>query len=137
MKNYNLETDPKITSGFKTPDNYFDSFSVNIMQQLPTKEVRVISLYERNKKLIYSCVGILTIMISVSLVYKINSHETKLSNIEIENYLTQQNTILEDEIINYLEKEDLVNFEINSSVTDEVLEEELINNDDLEQYITN
>ena len=48
MKNFKLENAPKITSGFKTPELYFENFSKNLMQQLPEKEPKVISLFQKN-----------------------------------------------------------------------------------------
>lgn len=137
MKNNILENEKKITSGFIVPEDYFANFSNNLMQKLPAKEIKTISFYARNKKWIYSAAAILVIALSLPIVFQMEKEEELLSDTEIENYLTQQNVISEDEIINCLEKEDLVNLKINSTVTEEAIEEELINNNELEQYITN
>jgi hypothetical protein len=37
MKAFKLENEPKIKSGFKTPDHYFENFSKNLMHELPEK----------------------------------------------------------------------------------------------------
>ena len=137
MKNNLLENEKKITSGFIVPEDYFANFSADLMQKLPANEIKTISFYTRNKKWIYSAAAILVIALSLPIVFQMEKEEELLSDTEIENYLTQQNAISEDEIINCLEKEDLVNLKINSTVTEEALEEELINNNELEQYITN
>lgn len=137
MKNNLLENEKKITSGFIVPEDYFQNFSNNLMQKLPAKEIKTISFYARNKKWIYSAAAILVIALSLPIVFQMEKEEELLSDTEIENYLTQQNAISEDEIIKCLEKEDLVNLKINSTVTEEAIEEELINNNELEQYITN
>jgi hypothetical protein len=137
MKNNLLENEKKITSGFIVPEDYFANFSADLMQKLPANEIKTISFYARNKKWIYSAAAILVIALSLPIVFQMEKEEELLSDTEIENYLTQQNAISEDEIINCLEKEDLVNLKINSTVTEEALEEELINNNELEQYITN
>lgn len=137
MKKNLLENEKKITSGFILPEDYFQNFSDNLMQKLPANEIKTISFYARNKKWIYSAAAILVIALSLPIVFQMEKEEELLSDTEIENYLTQQNVIFEDEIINYLEKEDLVNLKINSTVTEEAIEEELINNNELEQYITN
>ena len=34
MKTFKLENEPKITTGFKTPDHYFDAFSTKVLQQI-------------------------------------------------------------------------------------------------------
>ena len=137
MKNNLLENEKKITSGFIVPEDYFENFSADLMQKLPAKEIKTISFNARNKKWIYSAAAILVLALSLPIVFQMEKEEELLSDTEIENYLTQQNVISEDEIIYCLEKEDLVNLKINSTVTEEALEEELINNNELEQYITN
>ena len=49
MKTFKLENEPKIESGFKTPDHYFEDFSAKIMQQLPENEPKVISIFQKRK----------------------------------------------------------------------------------------
>lgn len=137
MKNYYLETDKKITSGFKVPENFFDSFSENLTQQLPANEVKVISFYARNKKWIYAAAAIVVLSLSLPIVYHMENNEEQLSASEIENYLTQQSSISEDEIVNMLEQEDIAKLKLNSTIPKEAIEEELTNTTDLEKYITN
>jgi hypothetical protein len=45
MKQFDLDNDPKIDSGFRIPENYFEQFEAKIMSQLPEREVKVISLF--------------------------------------------------------------------------------------------
>jgi hypothetical protein len=137
MKDFNLETDKKITSGFKVPENFFDSFSENLTQQLPANRVKVISFHARNKKWIYAAAAIVVLSLSLPIVYHMENNEEQLSASEIENYLTQQSSISEDEIVNLLEQEDIDKLKVNSTIPKEAIEEELTNNTDLEKYITN
>ena len=51
MKTFKLENEPKIESGFKTPDHYFEDFSAKIMQQLPENEPKVISIFQKRKNI--------------------------------------------------------------------------------------
>ena len=137
MKNINLETSKKITPGFQIPEGYFDTFSEKLLKELPLKETKTISFYTRNKKWIYSAAAVLVLMLSLPLVFQIETNEEKLSSVEIENYLTQQNPISEEELINLLEQEDIDQLKINSTITKEAIEEELSVATDLEKYITN
>jgi len=54
MKTFKLDSEPKIDSGFKTPDNYFDNFSANLIQKLQnepiTEKTKVISIFRKRKK---------------------------------------------------------------------------------------
>lgn len=34
MKNFDLENNDKITTGFKTPENYFEQFEAKMMRQI-------------------------------------------------------------------------------------------------------
>jgi hypothetical protein len=107
MKDFKLDIPEKINTGFIIPDNYFDNFSDRVLIQLPIKESKIISFYARNKKWIYSAAAILILSLSLPLVYKMDNSEEQLNAVDIENYLTQQSTISEDELINLLEQEDI------------------------------
>ena len=51
MNNFELNKIPKIESGFKTPDHYFDTFSEKIMQQLPERNQKVTPIFSKTKPL--------------------------------------------------------------------------------------
>lgn len=137
MKEINLETNKKITTGFQIPEGYFDDFSEKILKELPQKETKTISFYARNKMLIYTAAAVLVVTLSLPLAYQLEGNHEQPSAAEIENYLTQQSPISEDEIVNLLEQEDIDQLKINSTITNEAIEEELSSATDLEKYITN
>ncbi len=137
MKEINLETNKKITTGFQIPEGYFDTFSEKLLQELPLNETKTISFYTRNKKWIYAAAAVLVIMLSLPLVYQLERNQEQPSAAEIENYLTQQSPISEDELVNLLEQEDIDQLKTNSTITNEAIEEELSSATDLEKYITN
>jgi hypothetical protein len=76
-------------------------------------------------------------MLSFPLVYQLEGNHEQPSAAEIENYLTQQSPISEDEIVNLLEQEDINKLKITNSISKADLEEELYLNTELEKYITN
>jgi hypothetical protein len=133
MEDFNLDTNEKITTGFKIPDNYFVDFSERVMKQLPIKETLIISFYARNKKWIFSAAALLVLVLSLPLVYQMENSEEQLSALDIENYITQQSTISDDEIINLLEQEDINQLKINTVYT----KIKLTNKTDIENQITN
>ena len=48
MKPFDIEHNEKITTGFKTPENYFEQFEAKMMAQIPVeKEVKVVSLFQK------------------------------------------------------------------------------------------
>jgi hypothetical protein len=137
MKDFKLDTNEKITSGFKIPDNYFDDFSEKVMQRLPKEEPKVISFYARNKRWIYSAAAVLVLALSVPIVYQMQNKEAEMSSSEVENYLVNNTTLSDDDIVNLLEQEDIDKLKEEAPIEKEALEEALSNNPEIEQYITN
>jgi hypothetical protein len=137
MNDFKINTNEKITSGFKIPDNYFDSFSEKVMQQLPKEEPKVISFFARNKKILFSAAAVLVIALSISLVFKIQNKEQEVSSDDVENYLVYHTTLSDDDIVNLLEQEDIENIKVSNPIENEAIEDALSNNSELEQYITN
>ena len=137
MKDFKLDTNEKITSGFKIPDNYFDDFSEKVMQRLPKEEPKVISFYAKNKRWIYSAAAVLVLALSVPIVYQMQNNEAEMTSSEVENYLVNNTTLSDDDIINLLEQEDIDKLKEEAPIEKEALEEALSNNPEIEQYITN
>jgi hypothetical protein len=137
MKDFKLDSNEKITSGFKIPDHYFDDFSEKVMQQLPKEEPKVISFYARNKRWIYSAAAVLVLALSVPIVYHMQNNDTEMTSSEVENYLVTNTTLSDDDIVNLLEQEDIDQLKETTPIEKEALEEALSNTPEIEQYITN
>jgi hypothetical protein len=137
MKDFKLDSNEKITSGFKIPDHYFDDFSEKVMQQLPKEEPKVISFYARNKRWIYSAAAVLVLALSVPIVYHMQNNDTEMTSSEVENYLVTNTTLSDDDIVNLLEQEDIDQLKEAAPIEKEALEETLSNTPEIEQYITN
>lgn len=137
MKDFKLDSNEKITSGFKIPDNYFDDFSEKVMQRLPKEEPKVISFYARNKRWIYSAAAVLVLALSVPIVYQMQNKEAEMTSSEVENYLVNNTTLSDDDIVNLLEQEDIDQLKEEAPIEKEALEEALSNNPEIEQYFTN
>jgi hypothetical protein len=137
MKDFKLDTNEKITSGFKIPDNYFDDFSEKVMQQLPKEEPKVISFYAKNKRWIYSAAAVLVLALSVPIVYQMQNNEAEMTSSEVENYLVNNTTLSDDDIVNLLEQEDIDKLKTETPIAQDALEDILSNNSEIEQYITN
>ena len=75
--------------------------------------------------------------LSLPIVNQLQNKEQELSSTEIENYLTLNKSVSDDDLVNLLEQEDIEKLKVNTSITKDAIEGELSNNIDLEQYITN
>jgi hypothetical protein len=136
MKEFRLDNEPKISSGFKIPENYFDDLSEKINANLPKTEPKVISIFQNRKAWLYSVAAILIVGISILIVQQLQNKPTFDSEF-LESYIAQNTTISEYDLLELLEKEDLENMQIDLNIQDAVLEEIVTNNANLEQYITN
>lgn len=136
MKNFKLDNEPKIKTGFKIPEHYFDSFSDKITSELNKEEPKEISLWDRNKRWFYKIAAILVLSLSIPIANQFRDVKTN-ENTEIENYLAYNSTLLDDDIIELLEKEDIAKIEVETTIDDKTIEEALFNNAEIENYITN
>lgn len=137
MKNFKLETNQKITSGFKIPDNYFDSLSEKINQQVPSNEPKVISFYAKYSRMIYAVAAVILLTFSIPIANQLQQNNTENTSNDMANYITHYTNISDDDIISLLDQEDIENITIDNSIEAETLKEVLSDNAQLEDYITN
>lgn len=136
MKDFKLDNEPKITSGFQIPENYFDNFSEKVMNQLPEKETKVISIFQKRKNWIMSVAAVLVISLSIPFYNNLTSSSDELDQATLENYITNQSTINQYDLISLLETEDIENIKIDSNLEDATIEDILSTNDNFENIIT-
>lgn len=129
MKPFKLDNETKITPGFKIPEAYFDDFTERLMQQLPTQETKVIPLYKRKHVWISAVAAIFVIALGVSILWKSNSTTALPDDTAIENYLSYQEDITQDDIIQGLNQEDINELEASIALSDEAIENYLSTKD--------
>lgn len=137
MNEFKLDHEPKITSGFTIPDNYFADFSEKVLLQLPKDEPKEISIWVKNRKWLYAVAAILVISLSIPFIITSQNNTDQASNAAIENYLSYHSTLTDDDIVELLDKEDIEKLDISSDLEDKDVEDLLSGNTNLEQYITN
>ncbi|WP_333876887.1 hypothetical protein [Flavobacterium sp.] len=137
MKKFKLNETNKLNSGFTTPDGYFDSFSEKVLMQLPKEEPEVISIFSRKKIWYYAAASVVVLLGSVLLYnyYTVNTQE--LEAVAYEEYMTNHMNMSNEDMATLLSQEDLDKMKLELHLEDEALEEVLLNNTDIEQYITN
>jgi len=135
MKNFKLDNEPKITSGFTTPDGYFDTFSEKVLAQLPKQEPKVISIFSSKKNWYFAAAAILILMLSIPLYTKYSTQQEEIDSATLENYIAYQSNISEEEIVNLLQQEDLDKMKLEFNVDDSAIEDALKSNSNLEQYL--
>ncbi|TDE28769.1 hypothetical protein E0I61_10260 [Flavobacterium ranwuense] len=136
MKTFKLENEPKIETGFKTPDHYFENFSIKMMEQLPKNEPKVISIFQKRKTLIMMAVAaILVLALMIPILSPSSTNTKELDAAALENYITYQSNVNQYDLISVLETEDINNIKTGIALEDAVIEDHLSTNSNLENLI--
>lgn len=135
MKDFKLDENPKIPSGFKTPDGYFDSLPEKVMMRLQEQEtVKVIPIFARRKTWIAAAAALLILALSIPFLWN-EPKTTTLDDAAIENYISYQANISQYDLVNLLDDSDIDQMESDLPIEDETIEDILISNTNFENYI--
>lgn len=139
MKEFKLDSENKIGSGFKTPDNYFDNFSANLIQKLQTESIteepKVISIFRKRKNILMAVAAILVLALMIPIAYKANTKNKEIDSLTIENYLTQEGNLNQYELIGEIEPENTNLIPVSKELEPETIEEILIRNPNIENLV--
>jgi len=136
MKAFKLEREPKISTGFKTPDAYFENFSAKILEQITEKEVKVIPIYKRKKNIALLVAAILLIGLLIPVVNHYNTASKELDEAALETYLAYQTNLNQYDLIKELDTKDIETLNKNVALEQETLEDILASNPNLENLIS-
>ena len=129
MKPFDIEHNEKITTGFKTPENYFEQFEAKMMAQIPVeKEVKVVSLFQNRQLWISSFAAVVVLAIAIPVYFTMPT-ETKLDATTIENYLANQKSVGMTELSKHLTDQDIKELETSLGVT-------TVDTDGIEAYLS-
>lgn len=138
MKQFDLENNKEIKSGFKVPENYFEQFEAKMMAQIPVeKETKVVSLFYKKQVWISSIAAVLLLAIAIPVYFNM-AKENNLDAGTIEVYLSQQQGIGITELSKHLTDEDIAELENNLSINEansDAVEDYLSESENLDYYI--
>lgn len=135
MKTFKLENEDKIETGFKTPDHYFDTFSIKMMEQLPIGEPKVLSIFQKRKSLILLVAAVLVIGLMIPVLNNSSTYTKELDSAALENYITYHSNVNQYDLITILETEDINTINSGIVLEDEAIEDILSTNSNLENLI--
>ena len=135
MKTFKLENEPKIETGFKTPDNYFENFSIKMMEQLPKNEPKVISIFQKRKNIFMLVAAVLVLALMIPIVIPSTENSKDLDAAALENYITYQSNVNQYDLISVLESEDISTLNSGIDLEDDAIEDHLSTNANLENLI--
>jgi hypothetical protein len=136
MKEFKLENESKITTGFKTPDNYFNDFSTKVLNQINEGEVKVIPIYKRKKVLAMLAAAVVFIALMIPVVNNYNNTSKDLDANTLETYLAYQSNLNQYDLINQLDTKDIESLNNNVALEKETLEDILSSNPNIESLIS-
>lgn len=142
MKHFDLKNNDKITTGFKTPSDYFEQFEVKMMRQISTekpveKEVKVVPFFYRKQIWISSIAALILLAITIPVYFNM-ANENNLDATTIESYLAQQ-SVGTRELTKHLTDEDIASLEISLNISaseNDAIENYLLESENLD-YILN
>lgn len=136
MKAFKLENEPKITTGFKIPENYFNDLSEKVLQQINEREVKVVPIYKRKKVLTMLAAAIIMIALMIPIVNNYNNTSKELDENTLETYLAYQSNLNQYDLINQLDTKDIESLNKNVALEQETLEDILSSSPNIENLIS-
>jgi len=135
MKTFKLENEPKIETGFKTPEHYFENFSIKMMEQSPNNEPKVISIFQKRKNIFVLVAAVLVLALMIPILNPSTENSKDLDDVALENYITYQSNVNQYDLINALESEDINTINSGIVLEDDAIEDHLSTNSNLENLI--
>jgi len=115
MKSFDLENSPKIKSGFKVPDGYFEEFNAKLTEQLAIEvEPKVIVLHSRKTLWYFAIAAVLLVAISIPVYHP---------------------SITTEDLITLLNEEDILALQKSKTIESETIENYLLTTESLEYYL--
>jgi hypothetical protein len=136
MKPFTLnDNEAKITSGFKTPEGYFEALESKLSAQLPANTPKVIAFYQRKTTWLYAAAAVLILFVSIPIYQNVYRSATEVDAVVLEDYIATHADISTEDLASVLEEDDLEKIKLELNLGEEAIEDILLNNNDLEQYI--
>jgi hypothetical protein len=135
MKAFKLENEPKIKTGFTTPDHYFDDLSAKVFEQINEREVKVIPVYRRKKVITMLAAAVVIIALMIPIVNNYNKSR-ELDEATLETYLSYESNLNQYDLIRELDTKDIEAINKNVVLEQETLEDVLSSNPNIESLIS-
>jgi hypothetical protein len=135
MKEFKINDENKITSGFTTPEGYFENFTIDLQNNESHHKTdrKVISI--NTKRWLTSVAAVLIVAISVTIYTKLVIEKTE-DSIEMENYISNHSDLSQYDLITLLDEKDIENLSVEMNFNSTETEEEYENTNEIENYIT-
>lgn len=132
MKNFDIDSKSKISSGFQVPEGYFDSLPAQVMLKIQQPERPAIQLFNNKFKAFLAAASIIIIGL---LLTQFNFATPTTSSDDIENYIAYQTSITQYDLVNILDENDIENMKIDYDLTQQEVSTFLASQNNLDLLI--
>lgn len=137
MNKFEIDQQPKTSSGFKIPEHYFDDFSSKMLQKLQDEDRTVIPINRKKSNWMYAAAAVLVVSLSIPFYNILKKPTLELDNTTLENYITDHSGISDADFVELLDEKDLEQISIDSGIEKDAIEDLLSTNANLESYLIN
>ncbi|HOZ75586.1 MAG TPA: hypothetical protein PLS51_10890 [Flavobacterium sp.] len=137
MSKFEIDQQPKTSSGFKIPEHYFDDFSSKMLQKLQDEDRTVIPINRKKSNWMYAAAAVLVVSLSIPFYNILKKPTLELDNTTLENYITDHSGISDADFVELLDEKDLEQISIDSGIEKDAIEDLLSTNTNLESYLIN
>ena len=138
MKQFKLDNHPKIVTGFRSPEGYFDTLYDRIDFPLKEiKEAKVFTFSRYRKRILYAVAALFVMVATIPLVTNALDMQKApaLNNQAIEDYLSYSRTVSTQEMVELLSYEDIQSLEVDVSLDTKEIESFLTQADFIKYYL--
>ena len=134
MKNFEIENSPKVTSGFKVPDDYFDQFSEKLFQRIQEDDKPVISIF---RKYYYAVISVAAVLIVGLLITFNTSNSQEINQTELENYFAYHSNMNQYDLADILNEDDIDNIHIDYNLESDEMADYLDSHSNVQLLMNN
>lgn len=137
MSEFKLDDQAKLSTGFKTPEDYFETLSHRVTAKVLQSESRVIPFYARKTTWIIAVAAVFILLLGLPFLSNNQQKIEQLDSTELEEYVEHQALITDEDVAVLLDNESLENLVIDLKINEKELEETLSTEYDIETYLIN
>ena len=135
MNEFKINKENKITSGFTTPEGYFDDFSIDTNNRIILPKSRIKGISINIKRGVTYVAAVLIFAFSITFFTKMEVNNSD-DNVLMENYITNNSEISQYDLITLLDKKDIENLSVELNLNDTKMDEEFDNTNEIKYYLT-
>jgi len=110
-------------------------WKARLSAQLPANKPKVIAFYRRKTTWLYAAAAVVILFVSIPIYQNVYRSSSEVDAVVLEDYIATHADISAEDLATVLEKEDLDKIKLELNLGEEAIEDVLLNNNDLEQYI--